>query len=51
MTRGPEAIPPASITAANCAQALFTGWIARFGVPSVITVSYTHLTLPTIYSV
>jgi hypothetical protein len=36
-TRWPEAIPLASITAADYAQALFTGWIARFGVPSVIT--------------
>ena len=36
-TRWLEAIPLTSITAADCAQALFTGWIARFGVPSVIT--------------
>ena len=36
-TRWPEAIPLTSITAADCAKALFTGWIARFGVPSVIT--------------
>jgi len=36
-TRWPEAIPLTTITDADCAQVLFTGWIARFGVPSVIT--------------
>jgi hypothetical protein len=35
-TRWPEAIPLSS-TAADCAAALFTGWIQRFGVPSSIT--------------
>jgi hypothetical protein len=36
-TRWPEAIPLSGIAAANCAAALFSGWIQRFGVPSVIT--------------
>jgi hypothetical protein len=36
-TRWPEAIPLSSIAAADCAAALFSGWIQRFGVPSVIT--------------
>jgi transposase InsO family protein len=35
--RWPEAIPLASITAADCARALFTGWVSRFGVPATIT--------------
>jgi hypothetical protein len=35
--RWPEAIPLASITAANCARALFAGWVSRFGVPATIT--------------
>jgi hypothetical protein len=33
----PEAIPLSSIAAADCAAALFSGWIQRFSVPSVIT--------------
>ncbi len=33
----PEAIPLASITAADCTRALFTGWVSRFGVPATIT--------------
>jgi hypothetical protein len=37
MTRWPEAIPLASITAADCAAALLQGWIQRFGVPDTIT--------------
>ncbi|MBM3938844.1 MAG: DDE-type integrase/transposase/recombinase, partial [Sphingomonadales bacterium] len=36
-TRWFEALPVATITAADCASALFTGWITRFGVPSSIT--------------
>jgi hypothetical protein len=36
-SRWPEAIPLASITAANCAKALFAGWVSRFGVPATIT--------------
>jgi hypothetical protein len=36
-TRWPEAFPLASITAADCAKAFFSGWVARFGVPAVIT--------------
>ncbi len=36
-TRWPEAIPLSNIAAANCAAALFSGWIQWFGVPSVIT--------------
>ena len=32
-TRWPEAIPLSNTTAATCAQALVTHWIARFGVP------------------
>ncbi len=36
-TRWPEAIPLSSISAADCASALFTGWIQRFGVPAFIT--------------
>ncbi len=36
-SRWPEAIPLASITAADCARALFAGWVSRFGVPATIT--------------
>jgi hypothetical protein len=36
-TRWPEAIPLSSVATADCAAALFSGWIQRFGVPSVIT--------------
>ncbi len=36
-TRWPEAIPLAGISAAECAAALFSGWIQRFGVPAYIT--------------
>ncbi len=36
-TRWPEAIPLLGITAAECAAALFTGWIQRFGVPAYLT--------------
>ena len=36
-TRWPEAVPMRSTTAEACATALFQAWIARFGVPAVIT--------------
>ena len=36
-TRWPEAIPLNGVAAADCAAALVSGWIQRFGVPSVIT--------------
>ncbi|MFN9982364.1 MAG: DDE-type integrase/transposase/recombinase, partial [bacterium] len=36
-TRWPEAIPLAGISAAECAAALFSGWIQRFGLPAYIT--------------
>jgi hypothetical protein len=36
-TRWPEAIPLTGISAAECAAALFSGWIQRFGVPAYIT--------------
>jgi Integrase core domain len=32
-----EAIPVADTTAAGCAEALVGGWIARFGVPAILT--------------
>jgi len=36
-SRWPEAIPLNSTTTVDCANALFAGWVARFGVPAVIT--------------
>jgi transposase InsO family protein len=36
-TRWAEAIPLRKTTTAACAEALFAGWIARFGVPSEVT--------------
>jgi hypothetical protein len=36
-SRWPEAILLASITTADCARALFAGWVSRFGVPATIT--------------
>jgi len=36
-TRWPEAIPLAAVSTADCAAALFRGWIQRFGVPDTIT--------------
>jgi hypothetical protein len=36
-TRWPEAVPLSGTTAANCAAALLTGWIQRFGLPCIIT--------------
>jgi len=35
--RWPEAVPLSSITAADCARALFAGWVSRFDVPATIT--------------
>lgn len=36
-TRWPEAIPMSSTTAAACVDALVSGWVSRFGIPSDIT--------------
>lgn len=36
-SRWPEAVPLSDTTAASCAQALVTHWIARFGVPTDMT--------------
>jgi hypothetical protein len=36
-SRWPETILFTSITAADCARALFAGWVSRFGVPATIT--------------
>ena len=36
-TRWAEAIPITATTAADCAEALFTGWISRFGLPDLLT--------------
>ena len=36
-TRWVEVIPLASTTATKCADALVSGWIARFGIPATIT--------------
>jgi transposase InsO family protein len=36
-SRWPEAIPLNSTTTVCCANALFQGWVSRFGVPAVIT--------------
>jgi len=36
-SRWAEAISLSSITAADCARALFAGWVSRFGVPATIT--------------
>jgi hypothetical protein len=36
-SRWPEAIPIAAISTVDCANALFQGWVSRFGVPAVIT--------------
>jgi transposase InsO family protein len=36
-TRWVEAVPMATTTAADCAEALFTNWIVRYGVPAEIT--------------
>ncbi len=36
-TRWAEAVPLASVSTADCAAALFTGWVSRFGVPELLT--------------
>ncbi len=36
-SRWPEAIPLNTTTAVDCANALFQGWVSRYGVPAVIT--------------
>ncbi len=36
-SRKPEAIPIAAATTVDCANALFQGWVSRFGVPALIT--------------
>ena len=36
-TRWPEAIPIVDMTASSVAQAFVNGWVARFGIPSVVT--------------
>jgi hypothetical protein len=36
-SRWTEAIPLSSITAADCARALFASWVSQFGVPDTIT--------------
>jgi transposase InsO family protein len=36
-TRWAEAIPLKSATAGDCADGLISGWISRFGVPSILT--------------
>jgi transposase InsO family protein len=36
-TRWVEAVPLEDTAAAACAAALFTGWIARYGVPDLLT--------------
>jgi hypothetical protein len=35
-TRWPEAVPVSATSAANCAAALFSGWVQRFGLPAAI---------------
>jgi hypothetical protein len=36
-SRWPEAVPLSTITAEACADSFVSGWIARFGVPAVVT--------------
>jgi transposase InsO family protein len=36
-TRWAEALPLKATAAANCAEAFIAGWVARYGVPAVIT--------------
>ena len=36
-TRWVEAVPLSATSTTDCAQALFKGWITRFGVPAVLT--------------
>lgn len=36
-TRWPEAVPMQSMTSEDCANALINGWVARFGIPEIIT--------------
>jgi transposase InsO family protein len=35
--RWPEAVPVSATAAADCAAALFSGWVQRFGLPAAIT--------------
>jgi hypothetical protein len=36
-TRWAEAVPLSSVSTADCAAALFTGWVSQFGVPKLLT--------------
>jgi len=36
-TRWPEAWPMVNMTAEECAETFFRGWISRFGVPNIVT--------------
>jgi hypothetical protein len=36
-TRWPEAIPLCATSTEDCVEALISGWVARFGVPTDIT--------------
>jgi hypothetical protein len=36
-SRGPEPVPLAAVSAADCAAGFFYGWVQRFGLPATIT--------------